>query len=351
MKATAPFQYALSTKAGCECVAHILQSLTDQHSNATVVSIDGIGAYDLISRNSMLEGLLTMEEGDQVLPFVQSFYGSPSTYLWEDEMGDMHEIPQGEGGDQGDPLMPMLFALGQHRALEAVQRSAFLDDVYVVCTPDRVADVLTILAQELQRHAHINLHQGKTQVWNRGGEVREGIEAITRAARAVKPDAIVWRGDMLLPLEEQGTKVLGAPIGHPAFVHKYLEKKSIEQAELLQRILHVQDTQACWLLLLMCAATRANFWLRVVRPEDSFAFAERHDDRVCDCLRAILGTPAAPMSVKVLAHLPLSMGGLGLTSAVQTRVAAHWASWADSISMVRKRHQGIARNPAHVSSL
>ena len=38
---------------------------------------------------------------------------------------------------------------------------------------------------------HINLHQGKTQVWNRGGEVPEGFEAITRAARAVKPDAIV----------------------------------------------------------------------------------------------------------------------------------------------------------------
>ena len=27
--ATAPFQYALPTKAGCECVAHILQTLTD----------------------------------------------------------------------------------------------------------------------------------------------------------------------------------------------------------------------------------------------------------------------------------------------------------------------------------
>ena len=33
-----------------------LQSLTDQHSNATVVSCDGIGACDLISRNSTLEG-------------------------------------------------------------------------------------------------------------------------------------------------------------------------------------------------------------------------------------------------------------------------------------------------------
>ena len=56
--ATAPFQYAHSTKAGCECVAHILQTLTDVDERATIVSIDGIGAYDLISRNAMLQGLL-----------------------------------------------------------------------------------------------------------------------------------------------------------------------------------------------------------------------------------------------------------------------------------------------------
>ena len=56
-RATAPFQYALSTKAGCECIAHILQTLTELDGNATIVSIDGVGAYDLISRNAMLRGL------------------------------------------------------------------------------------------------------------------------------------------------------------------------------------------------------------------------------------------------------------------------------------------------------
>ena len=44
-----------------------------------------------------------MEDGDQVLPFVRCFYGSPSTYLWEDELGKPQDIPQGEGGEQGDP--------------------------------------------------------------------------------------------------------------------------------------------------------------------------------------------------------------------------------------------------------
>ena len=61
-KATAPFQHALSTRAGCECVSHVLQGLT----------IDGVSAYDLISRGAMLEG------GGQV--FVRMFCGSPSEY-------------------------------------------------------------------------------------------------------------------------------------------------------------------------------------------------------------------------------------------------------------------------------
>ena len=63
-----------------------------------------------------------MEDGDQVLPFARCFHGSPSTNLWEDELGNTQEIPQGEGREQGDPLMPMLFSLGEHPALEAIQR-------------------------------------------------------------------------------------------------------------------------------------------------------------------------------------------------------------------------------------
>ena len=39
---TAPFQYALKTRAGTECVAHMLQPLTEADPNATVFSNDGI---------------------------------------------------------------------------------------------------------------------------------------------------------------------------------------------------------------------------------------------------------------------------------------------------------------------
>ena len=131
--ATAPFQCALSKKAGCECVAHIVQALTEQDANATVVTVDGIGAFDLISRSALLEGLLRMEDGDQILLFARCFY---------DELGNTQEIPQSEAGEQGDLLMPMLFSLGEHPALEAIQRRlidgekllAYLDDITVLCS-------------------------------------------------------------------------------------------------------------------------------------------------------------------------------------------------------------------------
>ena len=114
-EASVPYQHALNTKAGCECVAHVHQTLMDLDPEATIVSIDGVGAYDSISRNAMLEGLLRMEDGERVLPFVRRFYGSPSTCIWEDELGVSQDICTREGGEQGDPLMPLLFSLGKSR--------------------------------------------------------------------------------------------------------------------------------------------------------------------------------------------------------------------------------------------
>ena len=84
------------------------------------MSIDGISAFDQISRAAMLDGLFS-RCGGKAIPFVRMFYSSPSVYIWEDVEGVEHSILQGEGGEQGDPLMPLLYSLGQHSALEVTQ--------------------------------------------------------------------------------------------------------------------------------------------------------------------------------------------------------------------------------------
>ena len=107
-QATAPFQCAMTTKAGCECISHVLQALTELNPNGTILSVDGMSAYDMMSRKAMLQGLTNVEGGRAALPFVSMFYGAPSQYLWEDDSGTVHTIDQGEGGEQGDALMPLL---------------------------------------------------------------------------------------------------------------------------------------------------------------------------------------------------------------------------------------------------
>ena len=98
--------------------------------------------------------------------------------------------------------MPMLFSLGMHPALMAAQERlklaernfAFLEDVCVVCHPERVETVVSILAAELWTHAQIQVHGGKTQVWNRAGEEPAGMHELTIRARRIDNDAVLWRG-------------------------------------------------------------------------------------------------------------------------------------------------------------
>jgi hypothetical protein len=175
--ACSPFQFALSTRAGTEAVVHSLSAITELHPTRTILSIDGIGAYDNISRASMLNGLAAVPEAHGCLLFAQMWYARPSEYVWHDDSGQPHVVTQAEGGEHGDPLMPALFSLGQHPALEAVAAQlqpgealyAFLDDVYAVVEPNRVRPVYDLLAHHLHETARIRLNSGKTRIWNKAG--------------------------------------------------------------------------------------------------------------------------------------------------------------------------------------
>ena len=215
-----------------------MQVVIDMDPRAAVLSIDG--GLDFTSGNDVR----CSEDADRetIRPFVLQFYGHPSTHLWEDEEGVVHEIPQGEGGEQGDPLMSALFALGQHQALEAIQESlqssetlmAFLDDVYVTTPSERTATVEQSVEVNLWSHARIQVYQGKTQVWNRCGERPPDCDHLFFRTDGTPNN--VWRGDPALPTHKQGIIVFGTPLGCTEFVESQLDEKTEEHGILLERI-------------------------------------------------------------------------------------------------------------------
>ena len=198
--ATSPFQYALSTKAGTECVSHMLQTLIGMDEKLTILSVDGIGAFDHVSRNSMLRGLMETDV----------------------------------------PLMPLLFCLSLHRALVAANaiaggRVSFLHSL-TMCTPHVLQTECWLCIGSCSKRFR------PIVAWNHGGEHPVGCEALTRAAQTVDPNAMVWRGDTQLA-PQQGIVVLGSPVRHEAFIMAQLSAKREEHQVLLDRIPCVSDVQ------------------------------------------------------------------------------------------------------------
>ena len=111
--------------------------------------------------------------------------------------------------------------------------------------------------------------------------------------------------------------MLGSPLGHDAFVARQLNLKREEQDRLLQRMPALDSLQAAWLLLLFCAAPRANYLLRILPPHLTADYAVAHDVAVARCLAALLEHGNAPLPQAGLraAQLPQRFGGLGLRSA------------------------------------
>ena len=154
----------------------------------------------------------------------------------------------------------------------------------------------------------------KTKLWNAAG-IRPAIcDVLERVAQEQNPSARVWRGAGI-PVEQQGIKILGTPLGHPAHVQRFLNSISEEHQTLLRRIPLVGDVQAAWLLVVHCAGARTNYTLRCVDPEAVEPFARRHDQDMLQCLSSILraNLPVWDMETKDTATLPMSLGGLGRT--------------------------------------
>ena len=139
-------------------------------------------------------------------PSVPTFLSSPrcsgaslrKPCLFYDEDGVAHDMTQAEGGEQGDPLMPALQALGQHSAPAPAtisMRGRRLHDVH---------------ARSHRATFRCFGHRpvgGKARAWNAAGEERSSpVHASPRRARrwARAPD-------------QQGLAVLGTPVRHPKF--------------------------------------------------------------------------------------------------------------------------------------
>ena len=72
-QACAPFRFTLSTRAGTDAAAHFLRAATDLRDDATIVALDGVGAYDNVSGGAMFQALLASPDLAPLVPYARTF--------------------------------------------------------------------------------------------------------------------------------------------------------------------------------------------------------------------------------------------------------------------------------------
>ena len=170
-----PHNVGMCDRSGTDTAIHAIRYLTDRYPDKVVISIDGVGAFDHVSRARMFEHLLSDPKLSSLVPFVRQWYGEDTQYRWIDDTGACHIIRQADGGEQGDSLMPALFCLGFHPALEELHAElpvgavliAYLDDAYIVCNHSEVVDCVVLATNIFRLVSHIDVHLGKLAAWSR----------------------------------------------------------------------------------------------------------------------------------------------------------------------------------------
>ena len=357
--ATSPHQFGISSRSGVAAAVHLLRTLTDYDPNCTVTQIDGIGAFDHMYRAAMLEAVANLPQAHRLIPYLLLSYGQQSTYLWEDQSGVVHDILQGEGGEQGDALMPALFSLGLASALREIQASlregemviAYLDDLYLVSRPDRAKAVYDLAVSIIRRCCGVEPNLGKTVCWNRAGAEPAGMRDL---------GGNVWRGGG--PDDRNGIRVLGAPLGSRAFAARFCEERLADTQAFRDAILRGPELQHVWLLIYFCLTPRINHLLRQTPPSLVSHGATCHDSITAGALAELMGYQSLddiPADALAQMRLPPRLGGLGLRDSSRLSPAAYWASWADCLPVLVQRFPAfgnmlvnhLAADPGDGSSL
>lgn len=207
----APANFDLCDRSGTDALAHMLRVMSEADSRATITSIDGVEAPDHVLRSRIFADLRAHPSLRDLLPHIRLWYGQSSRFMWRDESGQQHTIEQGEGGEQGDALMPALFSLALHPESDEIQRNlwpgelvvAYLDDICLVTAPERARHAHDIAAAVLRSTCGIEVDQGKLASWcRRGGPAPRGLAELETARHTV------WRGET--PAAHNGLMVVGS---------------------------------------------------------------------------------------------------------------------------------------------
>lgn len=306
-----PYQYGVWGDA-----AIAVRAIRDaQDTFDTVVALDGVNAYNTISRRLVLQSVYETPMLSCIWGITALALATPSPLIVYENDECALQLESSRGIRQGMVLGPLLFSAALHAILNPIRTRldtgdpnsvrvvAYLDDITVIGNAAPLQSCLDELVPALASVGYV-VNATKSTVFHRP---------------TVAPTTHV--SGTPLPIAPGVTKILGA--GFTATHHSLADwvlQQTHKQDAFFDRLRSSAALPASsrMLLLRACGIPRMQHLLRTHAPDDLATAAQYFDGRVAACLESILDfprpgdSPTLPETAQLLAALPTRHGGLGL---------------------------------------
>jgi hypothetical protein len=302
-----PLQVGVGIKRGCEALVHGARALFKDRKRGGL-QIDFINAYNMADRQ---EALRQVEQHFPTMAnWVQTCYGCHANLY----LGDII-IPSQRGFHQGDPISGLLFSLVLHPVLEAIQEQ--VPDVHQAWYLDD--GMMEGETEDLGKAAAIIDTMGPSRGLIMSTTLTVPEDAVSKT-RVHLPRGVAWTehpiGLGIVASTEEGFVFLGAPIGPPDFQKNHVREVISGVRDLVDSLPLVEDPHTEYVLIRSCfALPKIMYTLRTVDAQGMDEEWAEFDNILRDGLTRILGNPVTDMAWRQ-AQLPVTMGGLGLRTAI-----------------------------------
>ena len=294
-EAVGSLQLCAGQENGIEAAIHAMHDVFQDEETEGILLADALNAFNRLNRAVCLRNVQHL--CPSLAPTVINSYRQPARLFVGGEC-----IMSSEGTTQGDPIAMPMYAIGvvpllQSIATEGAVQAWFADDSGAGGKVLKLRQWWDSLTEKGPSFGYF-LNAAKSVLLVKPQHYHKAVEVFAGTGVDIRMD---------------GCRHLGAALGSPEFITRYLQQKAEAWVQEVSRLTKIAATQpqAAYSVFVHGLKHKWTFLSRVMSDVDA-AMAPVEAAVVDDLIPALSGRPVSPVERELLAR-PCRHGGMGLT--------------------------------------